>query len=82
MSPPIKQLEKQNFDIKLECLLPATLTYRILAETPEEALQLIRNIQPLNVKYRLAGKKNIKATIYKAGQNIILYTLNMIGVQW
>jgi hypothetical protein len=74
--------EKQYFTVKVECTLPATLSYRILAETPEQAMELIKNVQPINVQYRLQGKKGIKATVYNMGTSMIRLIQNMMGKQW
>lgn len=62
---------KFYFDVKIECMLPATLTYRILAETPEQAADLIKGKQPNSVHYKLAGKKELKMIVYHAGSCII-----------
>ena len=70
--------EKKYFDVKVEAMLPATLTYRILASNAEEALQLSKKAQPTGIRHRLAGKKDLKATIYDAGSSIIRLVKNLI----
>lgn len=72
--------DKKYFDVRVECLLPATLHYRILAETPEEAAELIKQIQPNQVKYRLIGRKNLKLAVYDAGCTVIKFMKNLVGV--
>jgi len=70
---------KYYFDVKIECMLPATLTYRVLAEDPQQASTMLKNLAPIGVKYRLPGRKEIKMMIYDAGSSIIkliLYTWN------
>lgn len=37
-----KQPEKEYFTVKMEVLVPATVEYKILAETPEQALDLAK----------------------------------------
>jgi hypothetical protein len=77
-SPPLK--EKYYYDVKVECMLPATLTYRILAEDPVQATQLIRGTNPINVKHRLVGRKDLKMTVYESGSSIIKWVKNLVGV--
>jgi len=69
---------KKYYTIKVETLLPATLSYRILAEDPEEALKLLKNQPPNDVKYKLIGRKELKLTIYDFGTNIIRLVKNLI----
>lgn len=75
----ITQPQPKLFDIRVETMLPATLTYRILALSPEEALEKIKQSSPNNIKHRLAGKRDIKAVIYDAGTSIIRWTKNLAG---
>ena len=70
---------KKYFDVKVECLLPATLTYRILAEDEHQAMTLIKNASPNGIKHRLAGKKELKITVYDAGSSIIRLIKNLLG---
>jgi hypothetical protein len=75
-----KIIEKKYYDVKIECLLPATLTWRILAETPEQATELVKNQQPNGVKYRLIGRKETKLSVYEAGSSMIRFMKNLIGI--
>lgn len=75
---PIKK-DKTYFDVKIECLLPSTLSYRVLAESPEEALSMTKTLPPNNVQYRLAGRKNLKATVYDAGTLMVRLVKNIMG---
>lgn len=70
-----EQIIKQKFyyDIKVECMLPATLTYRVLAETPEQAAELYKNQQPIAVKHKLAGRKESKVSVSEAYSSIIKF---------
>lgn len=72
--------DKKYFDVKVETMLPATVTYRILAEDAQQASDLIRYQNPISVKYRLLGKKDIKLTVYDAGSTMIRFIRNLIGV--
>ena len=69
---------KKYYDIKLECLLPATLTYRIYAESPEKALELINRQNPTSVTTKIPAKKPIKIMVYEAGTTMMIYIKNFI----
>lgn len=70
-------VDKHYYDVKVEAMIPATLTYRILAETPEQAAELIRGTSPIGVKHRLVGKKDIKLAVYEAGCSMIKFLRNL-----
>ena len=70
---------KTYWDIKVETMVPATLTYRVLAEDPMKAAEMIKMASPTNVKYRLMGKKDLKLTVYEAGTNMIKWIKNLVG---
>lgn len=76
-SPPIKQ--KFYYDVKVECMLPATITFRILAEDAEEAAGLIRGASPNHVQHRLHGRKDLKISVYDAGSTMLRWMKNLIG---
>lgn len=65
---------KKYWDIKLEVMLPATISYRVFAETPEKAIEMLVNATPNGVKHFLTKKKNIKAVVYDAGTTLIKLT--------
>ncbi len=75
----VKPVEKKYYEVKVECTLPATVTYRILAETPEQALDMIKGKQPNGVKHRLAGRKDIKVMVYDSGSTIVRLVKNLLG---
>ena len=75
-----EQLKKKNqpkpkvyYDLKIESMIPATLHFRILAETPEQAVELLKNHQPVGVKHKLAGRKDSKITVYDSGSSIVRF---------
>lgn len=74
-----KPKPKYYYDVKVEAMLPATLTYRILAETPEEAVEMIRGRQPNTVQHRLIGRKDLKIIVYDAGCSVIKFMKNLFG---
>lgn len=68
---------KKYYDIKIETYLPATLMWRVLAETPEQAADLIKGQQPTGVKHRLIGRKDFKLMVYEAGSSLIKLVKNL-----
>lgn len=70
---------KYYYDVKVECMLPATLTYRILAETPEQAAELIKGKSPNGVHHKLAGKKDLALKVYEAGSNMMKFAKKLLG---
>ena len=64
----------QAYDVKVETMLPATLTYRVLASSPEEALEKVKKEAPKDIKHRLSGKRDLKALIYDAGTMLLRLT--------
>lgn len=73
-----KPKPKFYYDVKMEVLLPATLTYKVLAEDAEKAADMIKNIQPNSVKYKLIGRKELKLVVYESGCTIIKFIKNLI----
>lgn len=69
---------KHHYDVKIETMLPATLTYRVLAEDAMQAADLIKGTSPIGVKHRLIGKKDIKLTVYDSGSSIIRWVKNLL----
>lgn len=70
---------KKYYDVKVSVMLPATLIYKVLAETPEEAYQLSKKMQPNGVQHKLIGRRELKATVYDAGSSVIRFILNLVG---
>jgi len=70
--------EKKYYDVRIECMVPATLTYRVFAENFDEAIELTKRQQPIHYKYKVTEKKDIKISIYDAGTSLIKFVKNMI----
>jgi hypothetical protein len=70
---------KFYFDVKVESLLPSTLTYRVLAEDAQQASELIKGMQPNSVHHRLVGRKDLKLTVYDAGCTVIRFLKRLAG---
>ena len=67
----VKPKELKYYDVRIECLLPGTLTYRVLAEDAVQAAELIKNRSPNSVVYNLIGVKNIILRVYDSGSNMM-----------
>jgi len=72
---------KEYFTVKIETTAPITLTYKILAETPEEAATLAAKKQgqqqsnPPIIHFAKLGK--LKAKVYKSGTSTLQLTKNI-----
>lgn len=73
-----KPKQKKHYTVKLDSMCPCVLTFKVLAETPEEAAEMVRlNYQsPISVKPKIAGKKDKKITVYELGSSIIKFIRN------
>lgn len=80
MAEKSKQPNLKYYDVKVEVMLPATLTYKVLAESPHQAAELIKNKQPNAVKHRLIGRRENKLTVYDSGSTLIRFVKNLIGM--
>lgn len=76
-SPPIKP--KFYYDVKVESMIPATLTFRVLAEDPQQAAEMIRGMNPTSVKHRILGRKDSKLSVYDAGSTMLRWVKNLLG---
>jgi hypothetical protein len=70
---------KFYYDVRIECMLPATLTYRVLAEDPQQASELIKGLSPTGIKHKLVGKRDIKLSVYDAGSSMLRWAKNLLG---
>jgi hypothetical protein len=80
-SKPIKKEAKKTpalhyYDVKIECMLPATLTYRVLAEDAVQAAEMIKGKSPNSVAHKLIGRKELVLKVYDAGSSMIRLVLN------
>lgn len=64
---------KQQFSVKLECLIPATITYRVIASDEQEALKEIDKYSTKVVAFQENKNKKIKikATVYKLNTSMV-----------
>jgi hypothetical protein len=71
--------KEQYFDVKIETMVPAILTFRIYSKSPEEAIQKSKTATPTNVQYKLPAKCDKKVSVYNAGQSIVRLIKNLVG---
>ena len=74
-----KPVDKQYYDVKIECMLPATLTYRVLAESAPQALELIKGKSPNSVQHKLIGRKELMARVFNSGGNLLQHMKKLLG---
>jgi len=67
---------KSYYDVKVECMVPITLIYKVLADDEQEALELFSKKTPTQMKPNLLLKKIIKATVYTSGSSMIKFVKN------
>jgi len=72
--------ELKYYDVKIDCSLPAVLHYKVLAESPEDACEKIKNLSPNGVKYKLIGRKETRITVYDMGTSLVRFVKNLIGI--
>jgi hypothetical protein len=76
-----KKKSKEYFTVKIETVAPVILTYKILAETPEEAAEMAGKKKgqqmsgPPIILFAKLGK--LKAKVYKAGTSLLQLTKNL-----
>lgn len=70
---------KYYYDVKVECMLPATLTYKVLAEDPNQAVELIRGRSPNAVQHKLHGRKELMLKVYDAGGSMMRLMKKLLG---
>lgn len=73
--------QKQFYTVKMEVSAPVLLTYRVYAESPEQAIELVQK-QPFQSlseapKPFLSRMRKLKATVYAAGNSLIQLTKNL-----
>ena len=71
-----KQMDKKYYTIKLEALVPTTLTFKVLAKDEKEALEKMQKELPISHKPNFMKRKNIKAIVYEFGNLLIKLTKN------
>ncbi len=67
-----KSITPQYYTVKLEVMAPVILTYRILAESPEKAVEMLGQAPMVQVpQVQFHKMKKLKAKIYITGTNLL-----------
>lgn len=78
-----KPKEKKYYSVKLEGQVPVELHFKVLAESPEEAAEIVSKnpLPPLARAPRpiLPRLRRLKATVYRYGTTTIDYIKNFMG---
>lgn len=72
--PPVKYY----WDVKVECLVPATIIYKVFAETPEQASKMIKSASPNGVQYKFGARIDKKLAVYQSGSNLLKWVKNLL----
>jgi hypothetical protein len=76
---PPKIKPKRYYDVKIECMLPAVLTYRVLAEDAQQAAELIKGKTPNSVVHKLIGRKDLILKVYDASGSMMRFMKKLLG---
>jgi len=74
-----KSKEKKFYTVEVECLIPATVKYRILMDEGEydkAAVECIKSVPAAPPKLQLAKMKKISAKVYEYGTNMLKHKRN------
>jgi hypothetical protein len=74
MREEFKPPQKEYFTVKVETLVPTTVTYRVYAESPDVAIDMVKrgSVQFSQPPQFMWGQmKRLKATVYNAGTVLI-----------
>jgi hypothetical protein len=76
---PPKIKPKLYYEVKVECMLPATLTYRVLAEDAFQAAEMIKGKSPNSVAHKLIGRKELVLKVYDSGSSMMRFMKKLLG---
>jgi hypothetical protein len=69
--PVVKQVVLEPYDVKVETMVPATLIFKVLAESPEQAVALASKKTPNSIAYFLSQRKDKLVTVYNSNSVIM-----------
>ena len=80
--PENKKKEKQYYSVKVETITPVTFTYKVFAESPEEAIKIASDAwkqaeQSSPPQIVIAKMKRLKATVYDYGSSLVRLVKNI-----
>ena len=74
--------EKKYYDVRAEVTLPATLVFRVFAESAQQAADMVaknKSLSPISVKPKIAARKDRKLSVSKMGTSIIEFVSNFLS---
>lgn len=70
-----KKQEKKYYDVIMEADVPSVIKFRVLAESPEDAVKEIKTTTgPIEFRPLINKRRNKKAIVYEAGSLIIKHS--------
>lgn len=72
-------LNEKVFDVVIEANVVASMKYKIIAYTEQEAVDRVLRgeASPVNVSYNLNKRKNIRAMVYSAGTMLLKFAKSL-----
>ena len=73
------QKQKKYYVVEVECLIPATVKYRVFVDEGEHAKAIVESEKILPIeppKLHLSRLKRLSAKLYDWGTNMLRYTKN------
>jgi hypothetical protein len=74
-----KSKEKKFYTVEVECIIPATVRYRIMVDEGEydkAALECVNSVPAAPPKLQLAKMKRLSAKVYEYGTNMVKHKRN------
>jgi hypothetical protein len=77
----VKEKQQKNYDIELNIMVPAIAKFRILADSPEQAYEILKQRQPnpIHIKYFLPKKTYLTMSIKESMSCLILLTKRFLN---
>ena len=73
-----KELPKpQYFEVKVETMVPAILSYRVLALDAQQAADKIKHLSPNSINYKFPKRKDLKLMVYNWGTIVLKFVKNL-----
>lgn len=68
--------DKQSFDIKVDFLIPTTITYRVTAESAQAALKLIDSptARQVDLRRHMNRRIKLKGSVYRPHSSTLLFS--------
>jgi hypothetical protein len=70
-------LKPKYYTVVIEVTIPATVKYKVLAQTPEEALEKAKKMAPTDISKKVGLLKRISAKVMKYGTLFVELTKSL-----